>query len=441
MPQTNKMTDAQLRQLYFGIAKHYKDCSERQPQMAINDIYNELYAGVYYSVNGPVSTLSRLDPLEKLKAFKVLNTFFNAKSQPSVASSVAHHPVVLRYGAPPTIIVHYYRGPRYCCNDDFLFTWLLLSSLNRPYYPHHGGYNPGHHNSSHGHPSNNKDNGLYMLLLVALATAAAALSFVALYYLLSESLNSAERFIYNEGWLQACTPFLGMAAGAAAAATLSTLFLTTPLASLALAAGIANPVGIVVFGIVCLTIIGASAGGFVSDKIQNYVIKNDEALDPADPHRFALTDAEARVLESRGIDPIKVKCAIVALRAQMGDKPVPSLLNRSCCSSNGDLIQVSLDTIRKLRRGDLFGVQVGSMYFDCVKDEVTYSSMASQQAPESISAIQEPPTSYHPTFLMPPQPHGREAVVRTSAPSSMLYNDRQRSEAPSPSAPPSLLPY
>ncbi len=373
MPQTTILSDAQLRQLYFGIAKHYKECSERQPAMTIGAIYDELYNGVYYSVNSNATSLSQLDPAEKLKAFKVLNTFFYAS--PHFRAALPQQQAnFFRYGAPPAVIIHHYHGPRYCGNNDLLFTWLLLSSFNRPYYPYYGGQ---HHHNTHTHPNKKKDGTaqiVALLILVALSAAAAALTFVALYYLLSECVNTSERFMYSEGWLQATLPCLGMAAGATAVALLSTLFVMAPLASLAMAAGLANPIGIAIVGVVCLTIMGATAGCFITDQIQKYAIKkaNSDALDPADPNRFTLTTEEAQVLINNGIDPIKVKCAIVALRAQIGDKPVPSLLTRSCCSAKGSEIQDCLNKVRQLRRGELAEVDVGSMHFDCKEDRVAY---------------------------------------------------------------------
>ena len=377
MPQPYKLTDAQLKQLYFGIAEHYMECNQRTPRPSIGEVYNELYNTLYYYLNDPMSpsTLSHLDPAEKQKAYTVLNTFFYACPQFQVAPP-PQAATFFHYGTPPppTVIVYNYTNRHYSSNNDFLFTWLLLSSLNRPYHPHHGGYFPAGQHHGHHHQNNNKKDkdkvaseAIALLILIALAVAAFALTFVALYYLLRETLDSIERFSYNEGWLQAGFSLLSMAAGGAAAAMLSMAFLATPLAGLALAAGLANPAGVVIIGIVCLSIIGAAAGCFITDQIQNYFIKksNVDALDPVDPHRFALTDTEADNLRMKGIDPVKVKCAIVALRAQIGDKPVPSLLNRFCCSSRGQEIQESLDKVRKLRSGEIYMVDVGDMKFNC----------------------------------------------------------------------------
>ena len=382
MPQNNIMTDAQLKHLYFGIAKHYREIRERNPDASINDIYNELYFGVYTSLNGNASSLRHLDAQEKLKAYKILNTFIAAC--PPDPKRPAARINFFRFGTPPVVIIQYYSRPHYCAGNDFVFTWLLLSSFNRPYYYRPGGFGPGHHHH-HGHTQgggSNEDTAKVMaiILLVAIAAVAIVLTLIALYYVLNEMLNSGERFFYHEGWLQASISLLSVAAGAAASAILASLFVSAPLASLAILAGIVNPVGIVVFGVVCLSIIGAAATCFITHQIQEYVIKaaNPDAIDPYDPHRFLLTDAETSDLEKKDIDPVKVKCAMVALRAQIGEKPVPSLLSRSC-NSRGEIIQDCLDKFRQLRRGELSEVVVGNMRFDC---HLTTDVYAAQGTPK-----------------------------------------------------------
>ena len=70
-------------------------------------------------------------------------------------------------------------------------------------------------------------------------------------------------------------------------------------------------------------------------------------MDPADPHRFILTDDEADALVSKGFDPVKVKCVIVALRARIGDKTVSTLFHR------GSEEQENLNMVRQLRRGEI----------------------------------------------------------------------------------------
>ena len=280
-------------------------------------------------------------------------------------------------GAVPRQSSVAYEDLHYChTNNDFLFTWLMLDSFNRPYLgPGYGQSN--HFSNTHLHPSENKrksDESKAFLMLVLVAAMAAALGFIALYYLFRETIHSTERFRYNEGWLQACLSYFSLIASTTVSSLLSIVFASVPVYNLALAAGVANPFGVVMTGIVCLSLIGAGVGCFISDKIQNYVIYklNPDALDPADPHRFALTPAEAATLESRKIDPTKVKCAIVALRAQMGDDPIPRQWGFFYSSSRSETVQRHLDMVRQLRRGELSIAQVGGMRFDCRDDSLIY---------------------------------------------------------------------
>ncbi|WP_155831615.1 hypothetical protein [Legionella oakridgensis] len=403
MMPAKKLTDRQLAELYFGLARHYDDCIKRQPPMSPQDIYNELYNGVYYTLNYSDSPLRQLEIVEQQKIYTVLNTFFYACPQYRVLPAEQQIPTFFQAGSQPRVIIHHHHHhyPRYySSSNDVLFTWLLLNSLTpRPYYyrpyPHHGHFGPHHH----AHASERKKdegNVLALLLLIALVLLAAALAFVALYYLLSQTMDNVERFCYSEGWLQAGLNLMGMVAGGVAASLLTTALLTAPLAALALAAGIANPVGVVIFGMITLTLVGAAAGGFLTDKIQQYFIKksNEDALDPQDPHRFALTEAEERALMEKGIDPIKVKCAIVALRAKMEDKPVPSLLNR-LFSDRGQMIQDILNQVRELRSGKLKEIQVGEMHFNCRSDGFT------QPVASAVPVVHEP-RLYQPAPL-PPQ--------------------------------------
>ncbi|WP_133126790.1 hypothetical protein [Legionella nagasakiensis] len=404
-----KLTDRQLAELYFGLARHYDDCVKRQPPMQPDEIYNELYNGIYYTLNYSDSPLRQLEAAEHQKAYTVLNTFFYACPQYRGLPSEQRLPGFFQSGSAPRVVIHHHHhySRYYSSSNDVLFTWLLLNSLTpRPYYypyPHRRpGYYPSH---SHHHPhasERKKDEGsvLALLLVIALALLAAALAFVALYYILSQAMDSIERFCYSEGWLQAGLNLMGMVAGGVAASLLTTALLTAPLTSLALAAGIANPVGLVIFGVITLTLVGAAAGGFLTDKIQQYFIKksNEDALDPQDPHRFSLTGAEEKKLVEKGIDPVKVKCAIVALRAKMEDKPVPSLLNR-LFSDRGQMIQEILNQVRKLKSGKLKEIQVGEMHFNCRSDAFTQTAVPVVREPRLYQPAPLPPR--YTTFVSP----------------------------------------
>ena len=68
-------------------------------------------------------------------------------------------------------------------------------------------------------------------------------------------------------------------------------------------------------------------------------------------------------LNVKGIDSIKVKCVIVALRAEMGDIPIASKRG-IFSSSRSEETQRSLDLVRKLCREELLDVNVGEFCKD-----------------------------------------------------------------------------
>ena len=224
-----------------------------------------------------------------------------------------------------------------------------------------------------------------MLALLAVMAAAVAATFVAMYFLLRDTADSVGRFWYNEGWMQATVTLVGMAISGAVASMLAETFVAGPLASLAIAAGVVNPIGIVVLGITCLTFIGAAAGSFITNAFQNYAIKqaNADALDPSDPYRFALTPAEARRLEAKGYDPIKVKCAIVALRLEMGEQPA---LNDLYPDTK---VMRCLEKIRKLRKGECESMTVGTMEFDFKATKLPEAYLP------TATAVPVPPVAYY----------------------------------------------
>lgn len=379
MTQIKIMSDRQQAQLYFGLVRDYsKYTAFQNPPMTMRQIYDALYYGVYHSVNSPDSGLYHLHPSEKLKAFTILNAFFSSTwqyrdqdhSSPIMLYSYTRAPDLQSFPEQHLLVI---QNQRYCCHDDLMFKlwiWSSLAQSRRPLYPAGA---RGRSETRHGHPTQKKSKSgesIALLVLVVLAAFTLALSFIALYCLLSESVHNIERMIFSEGCLQAILSFFSMAAAGTASALLASAYAVEPLTSLAFAAGLSSPVGVVLFGIISLAILGATVGCFITDQVQKYVIKasNPDALDPADPHRYELTASEARALLQKGYDPIKVKCAMLALRAIIGDKPVPSLLGSPWFSRSKE-VQSALDQIRNLRCGKgLPIVKVGDLHFDCRQD-------------------------------------------------------------------------
>lgn len=403
-----KLTDNQLAQLYLGLSKDFKELHAKGYD--VNTIYNHLYSRLQYTFTDRHSAFYGFDLENQQAAFGVLNTFFSAcptyRKLPDLEKKDF-------FQKPVQIIVIQNYEHHYCSGPDPFFNWLMLSSFMA--HSHHGGgvYGGSHH---HGHGSNSNSEGLAYLVLIVLALLAAVATLIALYYLFSQFLNSMERFVYNEGWLQATITVASMLGGAAAGGLFGTFVASFPLIALAIAAGISNPIGIAIGGIVCLTIIGAAISCGLTKLIQNKIIenKNKDALDPQDPYRFALTDKEAEHLRDLNIDPIRVKCAIVAIREQMGEKRVSSLLNRLFVNSEQ---QALLKLVRQLRRGDLTQVTVGEMNFDLNFPLPWYYNPTPVYQPASQ------PAAYNPQFHSPSYNPSTQPTTHYHPNTEPLYPD------------------
>ena len=201
---------------------------------------------------------------------------------------------------------------------------------------------------------------LALIIVLSVLTLGAVL---ALYAMFSEFLNSMERFIYNEGWLRASISLASMLAGTLAGGTVAVFLGAVPLILLAFGLGVANPLAFVIAGIVCISILGSALVNGVANWLQTKAVEksHESAIDPADPYRFQLTDKEEKNLKSKELDPLKVKCAIVALREKIGDS-TPSFLHRMFVDHEKQRL---LSLVRQLRRGKILDkVEVGEMIFD-----------------------------------------------------------------------------
>lgn len=367
-----KFSDNMLSQLYLGLAADYKVLIKKEPALAAEEIYWALYFKFYGELANNNSAFHDLDYNGQGNAWAVFNAFI--ASTPLYKNNFAQ---LQQFQREETIkdklknrsVIYIINSDPYCRHNVF-FDWAMLnlyfSSLHT--HHHHGSWWGSHH---HGHSSSDSINGegLAFLILAALVLIAAVLACLALYYMLSQTLNSLERFVWNEGWLQACITLSSMAACTAAGAVLGTLVVASPLSALILAAGISNPVGLVIFTTVCLSLALGALGCFATNALQKHLLKNKDAIDPMDACRFQLTDSEVDHLLEKGQDPIAVKCAIAALREQMGEEAVPSLLNR-LFTTHGKEKQALLAQVRQLRRGELEEITVGDMTFNLRRPQV-----------------------------------------------------------------------
>lgn len=416
---STKFTDNNLKVLYSNLLRHYQDCMSRGRVPNLNEVYNEMYLATQATVDSYGGSLFHLDHNEKKKVYQAFNAIFY--SFPSYNGL----PVELRQGFRPArplirTVHHVHHYPAYYTSDyhDTLLTWMVLSSLtnncySRPpiYMPSGGSGGPIHSHPGTGSSSNKSDDTgqlIAALIIIAIVAAAVALAFIALFYMIHEFANSVERLIYNEGWLKAALMLATSVAFGAASAFFALNVADAPLIALAIAAGF-NPIGVVIIGAISLTVIGAGLACFVTslicDSIEPSV--NKDAMDPSDSSRFRLTQSEEQYLIGQFIDPMKVKCALVALRAEMGkildtDKSIPSFFSRYW--GDGSKIQPLLNQVRELRSGKLSSVRVADLTFECRipevyhqppsyhhQEHVDYAAYVQNQVPIGYDAIPSAP--------------------------------------------------
>ncbi|RAP35469.1 hypothetical protein B1207_12285 [Legionella quinlivanii] len=367
-------TNNDMAKLYLNLSGDYEQLKNHSyPRLNQQQIFSELARRVYQAVNAPNSPWYTLPPEEKNKVFRVLYSFCNSLPQFAKLDdeyrrhyfNYATYPVFLQINV-------YDRHHNYDCyyarHNDFLFTWLMWDAMLN-HHNHHGGVDGC---CGHNHDHENNGEAWAMLLLILLAVIAAVLTFIALYYLLQKICSNVERLLFNEGWLQATISLASMLAGAAVGAIVGTFLLSTPLMWLAFTAGISNPIGIAITGIVVMTILGAAGVAFISNAIQEYYISknNPHAADRADPFRIRaeLTDEEANKLITKGIDPFEITQAIIAVRHEMAaldkkhsgsnHKKIPSIWARWFTEA-GRESDALMNTIRDLREGRLIYVKIG----------------------------------------------------------------------------------
>ncbi len=373
---STQFTDRNLMIFYGHVLQHYKNRTTH----TIDAIYSELFQGVQFALESPHGTLYNLNPEGKEKVYHSFDAIFYALpiNNPTQSRPNRSDQIPFNYSTRYVINQHNH----YRCHDSYLFDWLLLNSLTHNCHHHHRNHQHSHPigrrwgESTHQHPTRNKkDNSDYIKALAAiavvlLAAAAAILTAIALYYMLNEFLEGVDRFCYNEGWLNAALVMANSVVFGMGANIITYAFAAAPLAALAVLAGL-NPIGVVTIAAVLLSTIGAGIGAFAMNLLYKSTEKklNPDSMDPADPLRFRLTLTEEQHLVKKGFDPITVKCALVALRAELaqalGDskKSIPTYLNR--LFNNDTKTSELLQKVRDLRRGTIDKLHVGELTFDC----------------------------------------------------------------------------
>jgi hypothetical protein len=248
------------------------------------------------------------------------------------------------------------------------------------------------------------------LAILTFIFSAAVIITAALYYIISEFLNSAERLWYNEGWLRAILMSAAALTFSSLTTTMMLIFASSPIVTLSIAANL-NPAIILIISGLCLSILGASLGSFAINSVYDFIEKKTHvrAIDPSDPYRFRITEDEEDILVEKYLDPIKVKCALVALRVEINcvlqnDNAIPSFLSRHLGHQKSKQVHSLLQNVRSLRRGELTEAIVGDLSFDCrayeqplsqhehlgpyhSKDENIFSSVLTEDVPLPIAYL------------------------------------------------------
>ncbi|KTC65446.1 Uncharacterised protein (plasmid) [Legionella adelaidensis] len=360
-----KLTDKQYKDLYYGLLRHYQYCRER----GINEywqIRQELFAAVNTLLGE--RRFPGIKETEYANLYNAVEVFAKAtpagrtlKEETMPSSMLSYQPVT------SSVQINNYYQSSLSRWDDFIF----FTPRPIPYYPPVVVIDRSSNTSNDDKKKNDMFASLAILGLVLFAVAATG---IAVYYLLKEISHNMERFTYNEGWFQAATSMCSMAAFAFASSWFCSAFLTSPLSTLAISLGMANPLSAAMFGVVCCSILGTAAATFIFTLIQQKMLKNSnpDALDANDPYRYIISPSQEEALEEKRINPVAVKLAIIALRAEMSEEqPMHRLW-----SWRTQVTKKNMDTIRKLKSGDLDEVKVGDLSFDCRKYDVVSSYTA-----------------------------------------------------------------
>lgn len=328
------LTDNQLAQVYLQFSQDYNSYATR------NNTYTQIYNRLYWSMyQNPGSDLFQLPETDKRRLFHFLNVFWTAKTQASDNVKTNFERMTLEAES--------YTNCCYCRHDDdFVFKWLLLTSL-------YANANPYNHNSHrhHGHNGNSWTKDI-QVLLVLLFIAVALSAFI---YLTSKMMDSMERLWYGEDadrglWVMSMT----FASAAITAYAVGIIFL--PL--------FANPVGLGIAIAGSALIVGAISA-FLSEKLYAAAFRNDEAIDSSDPERFSLTRDQMINLQNKGFDIFAVDCAILALRHKIGENSVPTYLKRVFWNTD---IHQAISQLHQLKLGKLEVLEVDGMSFQLKAD-------------------------------------------------------------------------
>lgn len=365
--ETQILTDQAIAKLFLSLYRYYQDAKPKHPNNQ-QALYDDLEMSMCWEFEFGALKPYKNNQQAQQEAYKVLNTFWEAHKKDWATSS--HNTFRPRYNFPANITTLLSKSDHFLryhyCHDD-LTDLLFFTALISPNHLYH--YSGGAAASSLG-----TSDALAKLAVVFLLIGAAVAVCVATYLIAKYLTESIERFSYHEGFFDALAPIAGMLAGGAIAGFASSLLLTGVLTTLAIAAS-ANPVGFSIGIIVALTLVGAAIGGAIAKYSKEHANakSHPNSLNPHEPHRFRLTSSEEKHLEEQNLDPIKVKCAIIALMKTIKTTKVPHLFSRNANT------QHSLDQVRQLRAGNIAHLDIQGLSFNLMKDKAMQPPAYSEQ--------------------------------------------------------------
>ncbi|MFY7697363.1 MAG: hypothetical protein ACOVQX_00840 [Legionella sp.] len=344
-----KLTDFDLRELYFRLVNQYVEYQRNIPGMSHEQIKEDMLQQVF----SPFGSFSDYSWGERQKICAVIDALMTAFAN--------------------------IRRPSYAfaANNN-----LMQAGHINPIEDHCEAIKEFHDKT------NNQDD---LMIHMGLVFATFGFYFViyAAYYLFNEISNAVERIWYAEGLVQAALTLLALATIAYTSAYPIAFIVVLTLLVASLSLGFtANPVPLIILSATSLFFIFTAMGTYITNSIQNMIIPlaHSSALDPADPFRFTITNQEETKLRQLNIDPLKAKLAIIALRAEIGGQ-LPSFFNRT------EYQQECLRAVRAIRNGELSQV--------VIKKELVLDLTLEEQIPIQY---QQHDNNYQPQFYRyPPQ--------------------------------------
>ena len=388
--------DNLLAQLFLELQRDFK--AQRIEGKSVEACAQYIGENLHWSLEN--GHLRNLLPAEKHKAYQVLDTVIQSMPAFQALPKQDQTFEIPRTYTPKEIHHHHHHG-YYCNHSDPWLTWYVLSTWSRPTYIINNNYGGGIPSSNHhGRQKDKKDDDAFAKLILFLVMAGLLLSaFVLSFFALRELIDCGDRIVHSEGVLRAVLSMSIMAGAGLTGAFIGSVLLAGPLAALALAAG-TSPAVVIMVATFAMAMIGSGIVGllFSQFKLQEYFIGkgNKNCIDPSEPERFSLTAEQEQDLIDNGLDIVKVKCAMVAIRNEMDSNHVQDKMWRMF-TSKGESHQALLEQLRNLKDGKYMrDIKVGDMVFDL-----------RAPAPETGYYYQEPPayTDYEPQpYVVQPQP-------------------------------------